>query len=95
MKVFKQVKLLYKKLVYQKTICDRCGQEINRDGSYDKFDCTLSLREGRSFPEGDFSTIKTMDLCQKCGNTLFNSLEKEGYKVHECDYDAYTERINV
>jgi hypothetical protein len=67
---------------YLHTVCDKCDNVIQHYGSFDQFDCTLTLKTGEMFPEGGSIEIKEIHLCQSCANELFTRLKSEGYNIN-------------
>jgi hypothetical protein len=81
MKVRKTEKVVetreFDKVVESYTECDRCKGEIKVCG-YNVFECNFLYKEGVNYPEGGDWDETTMDLCEKCGKCLIETLENLG-----------------
>ena len=70
-------------------VCDKCGKNLNDDldDRFDAFDSTYKLREGQSFPEGEYGTITSMELCKSCTTEFIQLLKDNGYRLNEDEID--------
>jgi hypothetical protein len=62
--------------------CDKCKTRI-KTGNFDSFECDFKYQEGNVYPEGcgDISQT-TMELCQRCGQELVETLKSLGYRLN-------------
>jgi len=68
-------------------LCDKCNGKIEKENSYDVFECDFIHRTGSSFPEGGSGEKQEMDLCQKCAVELVALLRENGYRVSDSVWD--------
>lgn len=74
------------KKTHDKTFCDKCNAEINID-QYDAFECDITLKTGSQYPEGGSGDRAEIDLCPHCSESLFKSLEADGYRINIEEWD--------
>lgn len=67
--------------------CDKCKSRIKPDNAYDAFECQVRLRVGTSYPEGEFGSVTTIDLCKKCAEELITFLQYNSYRVNKSEID--------
>lgn len=63
----KEEKYLYK------ASCDLCEKDIKKVGCFDVDTVTISHEEGKCFPEGNHTTITSIDMCSTCFKDKFLS----------------------
>lgn len=76
----------FDEVVESYTECDKCKNKI-KVSYYDVFECSFLYKEGSSYPEGGDWDETTMDLCQKCGQDLVNTLNNLGYRLNVKNVD--------
>jgi len=72
---------------YDKTYCDKCGEEIKNTFKGDAFSCELNYRTGTSYPEGGSGEEWVMELCPKCAIELISLLTAKGYRIIHQEWD--------
>jgi len=76
----------FDKVIISYTECDKCKGKIEVYG-YDVFECEFIYKEGVSYPEGGDWTETSMDLCEKCGKELVETLKNLGYRLNVKNVD--------
>ena len=70
------------------TLCDKCNNKIERESSFDVFECKLEQRTGEHYPEGGSGEKDKMDLCQKCAKDCIKLLTDNGYRISHSEWDT-------
>lgn len=68
-------------------LCDKCNCKIEKEGSFDAFECEFTHKTGSSYPEGGSGEKQEMELCQKCAVELVELLRLNGYRVTDSEWD--------
>ena len=68
-------------------LCDKCNEKIEKEDSYDAFECEFIHKTGSSYPEGGSGEKQEMELCQKCAVELVALLRTNGYRVTDSEWD--------
>jgi len=61
--------------------CDKCKCRIQID-NFDTFECNFKYQKGDVYPEGGSIDETTMELCQKCGKELLETLKSLEYRLN-------------
>ena len=69
----------------EKVICDKCGEDTNKDmyGRFDHFECSFRVTEGNVYPEGDLREVKQVDLCPDCATIILTHFSNIGCNINE------------
>lgn len=86
MKVFKKEMKMREVITESHTLCDKCGQKIESEHSFDAFECEFTYKTGDNYPEGGSGSELTLDLCQKCGKEAIEILKSNGFNVQENEW---------
>lgn len=85
MEIKKKREAFVKEIEYVDSVeCDKCLKEIDPQ-NFNTFKCRLKLEEGDIYPEGGYTDIKTVDLCEDCSSKLFEYLDSENYRINISD----------
>ena len=87
MKIVKKEKRLTEVIVSRQTICDKCGNKIEKPDLYNVFECRFDYKTGDVYPEGGLIHNISLDLCQDCGKDAMAILKSSGFKFNEEDFD--------
>lgn len=74
----------HKSIITDKVTCDKCGEEVKIESSYDTFKCEFVYQIGSCYPEGTFiESRKEMQLCQGCAENFMDFLTEHGYRIND------------
>ena len=68
-------------------LCDKCNCKIEKEDSYDSFECEFTHKTGSSYPEGGSGEKQEMELCQKCAVECVELLRANGYRITDSEWD--------
>jgi len=69
-------------------LCDKCGKKIEKESGDDAFKSIFEYKTGSSYIEGEFGELKSLDLCQDCGELAMNLLLANGFKIQTKELDG-------
>lgn len=88
MRHYEEYEVVEKKQKLVKIACDRCGEEIPKNGLYEDREFELEFKKGRGYPDGGYMEgWEVCDLCDDCIAWLKDMLESNGVTVSPVEID--------
>jgi hypothetical protein len=82
--------------IKEQEFCDWCKKEIINNLTWDeRNDFELSHEYGMTYPEGDSTETKHVELCLDCIPKLFELLEKNGININKIYSEDYYDQIEI